>query len=418
MISAVVPLLALASIAPLPGAAGFSPPLPRTAHWPIPCTRTPPLTSIAFPQDGPLPGLPRPPNPIPALRAAVSSHRRRMAASRGWPASVYNEAMAWRAAAAVSLSALYAARGRTDALIVRAWAWLQTGTSSLPRAFRHDHWEWGLATAAFFVFIHAYLLADRAVAAADRKGRVHPWKKYRLQDQNELVKRRRRTGHGGDGEVVVFDDAAFEGMPPVQQAKWHWKMWIFELPLYVLPLYIWDITIPRRAAKIASWSAPTTLKICSDVTCGLLLYDLGFFVCHYIFHRVPIFYRLFHKKHHTSTEVRAADQVRLSGVEEVVDVGISILALNYMGAHPMSRSLYNMVIVWMLCELHCGFVFPWSPQEVVPFGISNGSRGHHAHHRYNRYHYQKFFCTVDRLFGFVHRRRAKKESGNNNVKPA
>jgi hypothetical protein len=47
------------------------------------------------------------------------------------------------------------------------------------------------------------------------------------------------------------------------------------------------------------------------------------------------------------------------------------------------------------------FDLPWTPQNVIPFGLATGSRRHHYHHRYGRHYYQKFFCHVDRLFGFV-----------------
>lgn len=182
---------------------------------------------------------------------------------------------------------------------------------------------------------------------------------------------------------------------------WHLQAWIFEVPLYIIPLYIWDKCIPRRAAKLVSVAAPTTFQICRDVTLGLILYDFGFFLCHYfLFHKIPFFYKAFHKKHHTNSEVRASDQVRLSLVEEVFDVGISILALRRIRAHPLSRTIYNLIITFLLTELHSGYVFPWSPQEVVPFGLSTGSRRHHWHHRNGRHYYQKFFFTFDRLFGF------------------
>ena len=264
--------------------------------------------------------------------------------------------------------------------------------------FRHDHWEWGIAISAFFVWIHGFWLADRAVANADRKGTVHPWKKYRLQDQYEAEKHRRmllRKMELKGGEPNGDLDLDLDAKPAVtKQQKWHLGFWIFELPLYVLPLFIWDICIPRRAGKIAAWGAPTAFGVCKDVAGGLLLYDIGFFVCHYLMHKIPFVYKYVHGKHHRSTEVRAADIVQLSLVEEVVDVGISILALNYLGAHPISRTLYNIIITFLLTELHCGFAFPWTPQFVVPFGLATGSKGHHYHHRNGVHYYQKFFCHV------------------------
>ena len=45
-------------------------------------------------------------------------------------------------------------------------------------------------------------------------------------------------------------------------------------------------------------------------------------------------------------------QVRLTGVEETTDVVCSIMALRLLRAHPLSRCLYNIVITFLLVELH------------------------------------------------------------------
>lgn len=329
----------------------------------------------------------------------------------------------WRTLAVAFLTSLFAFQPIIDANLVNLWDFLRHSNHLLARCFRHDHWEWQVAIWAFFVWIHGFWICDRLVQKAAEKGIEHPLKKYRLQDQYErekwemmMARRRAKNEVATDSEDMdnaltsssmnIDIDIEKDAKPPMtKQAKWHLGFWIFELPLYVLPLYIWDICIPRRAAKIVAWNAaPTTLQICRDVTCGLLLYDLGFFVCHFFMHKIPFFYKYVHKKHHTTTEVRASDIVRLSGVEEVIDVGISILALNYLKCHPVSRTIYNLIITFLLTELHSGFAFPWTPQFVVPFGLSTGSKGHHYHHRNGKHYYQKFFCHVDKLFGFVEKK--------------
>lgn len=309
-----------------------------------------------------------------------------------------DEVSMWRVAAATCLSSIALFRPILDAGLVNAWNFLQNSPAVFAQMFRHDHWEWGLAVTAFFVWIHGFWAADRLVHEAGKRGRVHPWRKFRLHDRFEGQKfRREQERRLQRGENVDLDAQPHLVTTP---SEWNWRAWVFELPLYVVPLYLWDYFIPRRAAKIAAWSAPTTLQVCRDVTCGLLLYDLFFFCGHFLMHKVPFIYNTVHKKHHTNPECRAAEIVRLSMVEEVLEVGMSIIALNYLGAHPVSRSIYNVIITFLLTELHCGFDFPWTPQNVVPFGLATGSRRHHYHHRIGKHYYQKFFCHVDRLFGF------------------
>jgi hypothetical protein len=175
----------------------------------------------------------------------------------------------WRIAAATFILSIITFSPQLDLQIIKTWSWLQSSSALLPRMFRHDHWEWGIAISAFFVWIHGFWLADRAVANADRKGTVHHWKKYRLQDQYEAEKHRRmllRKMELKGGEPNGDLDLDLDAKPAVtKQQKWHLGFWIFELPLYVLPLFIWDICIPRRAGKIAAWGAPTAFGVCKDV---------------------------------------------------------------------------------------------------------------------------------------------------------
>jgi len=308
-----------------------------------------------------------------------------------------DEVAKWRVAAATFVSSIFAFRSLYDKGLIDLWNFLQNGSSPFAVMFRCDHWEWMLAVACFFVYIHGFYAMDRAVIGASRNGRVHPWKKFRLQDRYEAQKFRREQLRRLDrGEHVDTNQ-----QPPVltEQSQWNWQAWIFELPLYVLPLYIWDIMIPRRAAKLAMWGAPTALQVCRDVGLGLLLYDSLFFCGHLLMHKIPLVYRLVHRKHHINPECRAAEIVRLSAFEEVLEVGMSIVALNFLKAHPISRSIYNCIITFLLTELHCGFDLPWTPQNVIPFGLATGSRRHHYHHRNGKHYYQKFFCHVDRIFG-------------------
>jgi len=99
--------------------------------------------------------------------------------------------------------------------------------------------------------------------------------------------------------------------------------------------------------------------------------------------------------------VRAIDTVRLTPSEEALDVACSIAALNLIGAHPMSRCVYDVVIVYLLTELHSGYGMPWMLQDVVPGGLRAGSRRHDEHHRVGTVYYQKFFTWIDDALAYV-----------------
>ena len=47
-------------------------------------------------------------------------------------------------------------------------------------------------------------------------------------------------------------------------------------------------------------------------------------------------------------------QARLCALMQVLDVMCSVAAVNLMRAHPMSRALYNIVVTYLISELHSG----------------------------------------------------------------
>lgn len=263
--------------------------------------------------------------------------------------------------------------------------------------------RWMVAVGAFMVWIHGYWFADRAVRKASEQGRVHPWRQYRLQDRYQADKERRRRMRKREDQNTDLAVSEEDHTTATQQSEWNKQGWLIEFWVYVLPLMVWDTVSPRRHRRLAPFGAPTTMQMMGGIVGGLLLYDLMFFCGHWLMHKIPFLYKTVHAKHHSVKEVRAGEIVRLGIVEEVVEVGYSIIAINLLGVHPLARPLYNIIITFLLTELHCGFDFPWSPQNVVPFGLVTGSRRHHYHHRHGRHYYQKFFYSLDRLFGYFQR---------------
>ena len=108
---------------------------------------------------------------------------------------------------------------------------------------------------------------------------------------------------------------------------------------------------------------------------GLFLYDAFFAVGHVILHRVhPLVFKHLHGKHHASADVRASDTVRLTVVEEAVDVVCSIAALRLLGAHPLSRCIYNIVRCHVSLELAA---LPSRKFEVTPDRFASNLAGYY-----------------------------------------
>jgi hypothetical protein len=68
-------------------------------------------------------------------------------------------------------------------------------------------------------------------------------------------------------------------------------------------------------------------------------------------------------------------------------------------AHYLTRAIFDVIIVYLLVELHSGIDAPWMIANVIPWRIWGGSREHFHHHVDGSCSFQKFFTYADRLFG-------------------
>jgi sterol desaturase/sphingolipid hydroxylase (fatty acid hydroxylase superfamily) len=99
---------------------------------------------------------------------------------------------------------------------------------------------------------------------------------------------------------------------------------------------------------------------------------------------------------HAGANIRACDAIRHTVLDGFFDVICSVVALNLVHAHPFSRSLFNMVAIYLISEAHSGYDFPWSPHNVLTFIA--GPVIHSAHHSKGSCNFAKFFVWWDILF--------------------
>lgn len=267
-----------------------------------------------------------------------------------------------RALLAILLAAGVAYHPTLDAAISKIYAALLTSP-----LFRHDTFEPMLAAACFTAFISCFYLIDLHLPCCRR---------WRIRVDEDDMSHYKVEGSG--------------------------RAW--EMLWYLGPLAVMDALFPRRAARLVE-QPPTAAALTCDVLLSLLLYDALFFALHAALHASPALYKHVHAKHHSKAVQRACESVRLTFIEEAADVTCSVIALNVTRAHPLSRAVYNVIIVYLITELHCGYAFPWAWQDVIPLGLCAGSRRHDAHHATGAHYYQKFFTYLDDLWGEVVQRK-------------
>lgn len=129
------------------------------------------------------------------------------------------------------------------------------------------------------------------------------------------------------------------------------------------------------------------------------MYDFFFFIGHNILHKNTFLYRNVHKKHHSFATIRAGDSIRHTFVDGTWDVLCSVMAINILKLHPLSRSVYNFVAVSLLVEAHSGMNLPWMLHNLIPFNALAGPVIHDVHHQFGKSNFQKYFTYLDYLFG-------------------
>lgn len=181
--------------------------------------------------------------------------------------------------------------------------------------------------------------------------------------------------------------------------------WRDELLWYLVPLLFFDALYPRRLIPV---EPPLLTRLLLDIFSAVAVYDILFWIGHVASHFSPIIWKNVHAKHHEQPIQRACETVRLTFLDGAADVFYSITAINLLGLHPLSRALYDIVIICLLCELHAGYDFPFHLHNLVPGSWLGGAPRHDFHHRSGKkVYFQKFFTFLDAIFGFV-----EEESGH------
>lgn len=160
-------------------------------------------------------------------------------------------------------------------------------------------------------------------------------------------------------------------------------------------------TIKRKAPITVE--APSWHRVLVELVTGIVLYDFIFFWIHLAMHRTP-HWSWVHKHyiHHDQETLTASEVQHHSFIDSALQVSVNILVQNvrtlYGSKHTLSRLLHNVLITYVLTEIHAGYNGFWSMHNLLPSFVG-GAQAHELHHRLGRQNYQQFFSYLDRLLG-------------------
>jgi sterol desaturase/sphingolipid hydroxylase (fatty acid hydroxylase superfamily) len=151
-----------------------------------------------------------------------------------------------------------------------------------------------------------------------------------------------------------------------------------------------------------STEIPEFPRVFVEVLTGIVAYDFLFFWIHLAMHKYPPLNMIhMHLVHHDQRMLCASEVQHHSAVDAFLQVATNIIVQNmhttwYGKKHTLSRLLHNVVITYMLTEIHAGYDGFWSLHNIFP-KIYGGAKRHEEHHKYGCIFYQQFFMYLDNI---------------------
>ncbi|KAH3850830.1 cholesterol 25-hydroxylase-like protein [Dreissena polymorpha] len=150
-------------------------------------------------------------------------------------------------------------------------------------------------------------------------------------------------------------------------------------------------------------SAPSTFDLIWKLVASIIVYDAIFFLVHLLLHKNRVLYKYVHKHHHDHGILHAHVTNQLTVVERITLVLSANFSLKIFYSHPLTRTAFIPVFIWMLVENHSGYELPFSLHRLLPFGLTGGPVKHFEHHVNGQRCYQPFFTYLDTLLNHISR---------------
>ncbi|KAF7199659.1 cholesterol 25-hydroxylase-like protein [Nothobranchius furzeri] len=154
-----------------------------------------------------------------------------------------------------------------------------------------------------------------------------------------------------------------------------------------------------RSPELPEW-APSCWQLFVEVVACFLLFDMLFFLWHYLLHRIPWLYRNVHQMHHQHHVPFALAAQDASSAELLSLLLLALSSAWALDCHPLSETLFHLLNSWLAVEDHCGYNLPWALHRLLPF--LGGAPHHQAHHSQQSSNYAPYFTHWDHLCGTYH----------------
>ncbi|KAL9005228.1 MAG: hypothetical protein Q9188_001988 [Gyalolechia gomerana] len=171
-------------------------------------------------------------------------------------------------------------------------------------------------------------------------------------------------------------------------------------------LHNFTLSSPLQTRRALPVAPATSRELALQLAASLFIYDALFFGFHLILH-TPFFLTI-HSHHHNHREINPQITNQLDIFERLGLVLLANFSLNIIGSHVLTRTLFVMVFVWLLVDIHSGMDLAWGYDKLLPEGWASGSKRHSVHHRLGSRYYEPFFNWWDDAYEWVCRKKGEK----------
>lgn len=119
----------------------------------------------------------------------------------------------------------------------------------------------------------------------------------------------------------------------------------------------------------------------------ILLADMGFYIAHFAFHKVPWLWK-FHAVHHSIEELDWLAAHRVHPVDQIITKGVSLLPVFALGFSGVAIATFGLIYSWHSILLHANVKISFGPLRW----LVASPEFHHWHHANHREAYDKNFA--------------------------
>ncbi|KAL8643742.1 MAG: hypothetical protein Q9226_008147 [Calogaya cf. arnoldii] len=168
-------------------------------------------------------------------------------------------------------------------------------------------------------------------------------------------------------------------------------------------LHNFTTSSPLQTRRALPVSPPSSRELALQLLTSLFIYDTLFFFFHLTLHH-PKFASI-HSQHHNHREINPQITNQLDIFERLGLVLLANFSLNIIGSHVLTRTIFVLIFVWLLVDIHSGMDLQWGYDKILPQGWASGSKRHSLHHRVGNKYYAPFFNWWDDAYEWVCRKR-------------